>query len=311
MRVFVAGGATLIGAGIRRALEGRPDTLLLDEPGDLDLGRTEDVLAWFRAQGPTHVFLAAGRTGGIAANQRFPVDLMTDNLRVSTAILEAAHLAGVTRLLNLGSSCSYPRACPQPMAPGHLLTGPFEPTNEAYAAAKVAAMILVKAYRQQFGAPFISAIPANAFGPGDDFSPDDSHVIAALIRRMAEARDLDLPEVEIWGTGTPRREFIYVDDLAQACLLAMERYDGDLPINLGTGEDLSIRELAQAIRTAVGYRGRLAFNPARPDGMPRKRLDGSVLRDLGWRPRTPLAEALRRTCEAYLATRQPPGAPRA
>jgi GDP-L-fucose synthase len=297
--VFVAGGDTLIGAGLRRALE-HQGARLLAEPEGLDLTRPDQVQDFFAQYRPTQVYLAAGRSGGIAANQRFPAELMLDNLRVACNVLDAARRHGVTRLLNLGSSCSYPRDCAQPMAPEALMTGPLEPTNEAYATAKLSAMVLVRACRQQYGAPFISAIPANAFGPGDDFSPEESHVIAALIRRMTEAKAAGLAQVEIWGSGTPRREFIYVDDLAEACLVAMARYDGDLPINLGAGSDLSIRELAQAVRTAVGYRGRLVFNPARPDGMPRKCLDASAILALGWRPRVPFPEALDRTCGWFL-----------
>lgn len=310
-RAFVAGGTTLIGAGLRRALAKRPGTVLLEEPRGLDLARADDVDAYFARERPTHVYLAAGRSGGISANQRFPVDLMRDNLLVTCNILEASHRHRVTRLLNLASSCSYPRECPQPMAPEALMTGPLEPTNEAYATAKISGIVMVRAYRQQFGAPFISAIPANAFGPEDDFSPEESHVIAALIRRMAEAAAKGLPEVEIWGTGEPRREFIYVDDLAEACLVAMDHYDGDLPINLGAGSDLTIRELAGAVREAVGYTGNLAFNPGRPDGMPRKCLDATRILALGWRPAHSFNEALRLTCRAYLAAQGlPTGATR-
>lgn len=298
-RVFVAGGSTLIGSGLRRALEGC-GAPLLPEPSGLDLARPDEVQDFFAQQRPTQVYLAAGRSGGIAANQRFPAELMLDNLRVACNLVEAARRHGVEKLLNLGSSCSYPRDCGQPMAPEALMTGPLEPTNEAYATAKLGAMALVRACRQQYGLPWISAIPANAFGPGDDFSPEQSHVIAALIRRMAEARNQGLDQVEIWGTGAPRRDFIYVDDLAEACLVAMVRYDDDLPINLGSGSDRSIRELAEAVRTAVGYTGRLVFDPSRPDGMPRKCLDASSILALGWQPRVPFAEALERTCQWYL-----------
>jgi GDP-L-fucose synthase len=298
--ILVAGGATLIGAALRRALEGR-GARLAPEPEGLDLTRADEVQDWFDQVRPAQVYLAAGRSGGIAANQRFPAELMRDNLLVSCNLLEAAHRAKVTRLLNLASSCSYPRDCAQPMAPESLMTGCLEPTNEAYATAKLSAIVLARAYRLQFGAPFISAIPANAFGPGDDFSPEGSHVIAALIRRMCEAKANGLAEVEIWGTGTPRREFIYADDLAEAAIVAMARYDGDLPINLGAGTDLSIRELAEAVRAELGFEGRLAFNPSRPDGMPRKCLDATAILALGWRPRVPFAQALRLTCQAYLS----------
>ena len=295
----MAGGDTLIGAGLRRVL-GRMGAPLLPEPSGLDLARPDEVQDLFAEQRPTQVYMAAGRSGGIAANERFPAELMLDNLRVACNLLEAARRLGVEKLLNLGSSCSYPRDCGQPMAPEALMTGPLEPTNEAYATSKLSAMVLVRAYRRQYGLPYISAIPANAFGPGDDFSPEQSHVIAALIRRMAEAKARGSAAVEVWGTGAPRREFIYVDDLAEACLVAMERYDGDLPINLGTGTDLSIRELAEAVRTAVGYGGQAVFNPTRPDGMPRKCLDGSALLALGWLPRVPFARALELTCRWYL-----------
>lgn len=297
--IFVAGARTLVGAALVRRLRAGGFRHVVEDDGDLT--HPDAVDAFFRDHRPRYVFHAAGRSGGIAANQKFPAELIRDNLLVTTHVLHAAHEHRVEKLLYLASSCSYPRLCPQPMAVEHLMTGPLEPTNAAYATAKLAGIAMCQAYRQQYGDRFIVGIPANPFGPGDDHDPEDAHVIGALIRRVHEARGAGDPGVSIWGSGTPRREFIYVDDLADACVRVMEVYEGETPINLGGAADVSIAELAQMIREVVGYQGELRFDASRPDGMPRKALDGQALAALGWRPRTPLREALAATYHDFLA----------
>jgi GDP-L-fucose synthase len=301
--IYVAGGQTLLGAALLRRLARHGCTRLCGpEP---DLQRADEVDAFFARARPDFVFLAAGKSGGIAANQKYPADLIHDNLAVAVNVIEACHRHRVCKLLYLASSCSYPRICPQPMRVESLLAGPLEPTNEAYALAKLAGLKMCQAYRQQYGDRFIAGIPANSFGPGDDYSPEDSHVVGALIRRMHEAKCAGQAAVVIWGTGTPRREFLYVDDLADACLFVMEHYDEAEPINLGVGQDVSIRELASLIREVVGYDGDLEFDTSRPDGMPLKSLDGSELARLGWKPRTDLREALAATYQDFLAQTAP------
>jgi GDP-L-fucose synthase len=303
-RIYVAGGRTLIGAAILHELErqgfsnvvGKPD----DEPDLTDAGEVE---AFFARTRPEYVFLTAGKSGGIEANLKRSAELMLDNLLVECHVIHNAYRHGVKKLLYLASSCTYPKHCPQPMQIESLLTGPLEPTNEAYAVAKIAGLELCRAYRQQYGANFIAGIPANAFGPGDDLDPENSHVIAALIRKMHQAKLNGADYVEIWGTGTPRREFIFAVDLADACLFVMRNYDGVEPINLGGNTDLSIGELAAQIQTVVGYTGQLRFDTSKPDGMPAKSLDSSRLRELGWQARTPLLRALQETFTWFLQTR--------
>jgi GDP-L-fucose synthase len=298
--IYVAGIDTLIGAAILRRLRAEGyQPLTEDEP---DLTCADAVEAFFTEYKPEYVVHAAGRSGGIAANQKYPADLLQHNLLVNSHVIDAAHRHGVNKLLYLASSCSYPRLCPQPMAAEHLMTGPLEPTNAAYATAKLAGIELCRAYRQQHGRNFIVGIPANAFGPGDDYDPENAHVIGALVRRMHEAKEQGRDRVTIWGSGTPQREFIFAADLADACLLVMRNYDDATPINLGGGSDVSIAELAQHVRDVVGFRGRLEFDRSRPDGMPRKALDGRVLAALGWRPRTPLRDALALTYQDFLAS---------
>ena len=293
-KIYVAGGqTTFIGTTILRLLEqwGYPNTI--GRPGEEpDLTRGPEVDAFFAGHLPEYVFLTAGQSGGIGANQKYPAELMRHNLLVECQVIHSAFRYGVKKLLYLASSCSYPRHCPQPMQVTALLTGPLEPTNEAYALAKIAGIKLCQAYRQQYGVNFISGIPANAFGPGDDFSVENSHVIAALIRKMHEAHVNGLDSIEIWGTGTPRREFIFVDDLAEACVLVMDKYNDLEPINLGSGMDLSIRELAEVIKAIVGYHGQLGFDTSKPDGMPLKILDSGKLRELGWQSRWTIRDAL-------------------
>lgn len=298
-RIYVAGGDTLIGSAILRRLRAEGCRNLIGGP-EPDFADPAAVRGFLGRHRPEYVFVAAGRSGGIEANRRHPASLMLDNLNVAAHLIPATHGAGVRRLLYLASSCSYPRLCPQPMRPEHLLTGPLEPTNEAYAVAKIAGMALCRAYRAEHGADFVVALPANSFGPGDDFDEHNAHVVSALIRRMHEAAAEGRPSVDIWGTGSPRREFLYVDDLADAAVFAMRRYRGDEPVNLSGGTDVSIRELAGMIREVVGYAGELRFDPARPDGMPLKSLDGRVLAQLGWRAATGFRDALAATYRWYL-----------
>jgi GDP-L-fucose synthase len=299
-RVYVAGGTTLIGAALLERLRAagyRPVGAPPDEPDLTDAGQVEDFFGEAR---PQYVFLAAGKSGGIARNQARPAELMLDNLLVTTHVVDAAHRHRVTKLLYLASSCSYPRNAPQTLRVESLLTGELEPTNAAYATAKLAGWQLCTAYRRQHGCRFITAIPANTFGPHDDFSPDGGHVIPALLRRAHEAKVRGEPGLVVWGTGTPRREFIYSRDLADACLCVMEHYEGEAPINLGGGADRSIAEVARAVADVVGYRGRLFFDASKPDGMPLKGLDGGPLRALGWRPATDFLAALAETYTWFL-----------
>lgn len=303
--IYVAGGETLIGAALLRALRHAGCENLCGGPGaDVNLLDAAAVASFFEQRRPEYVFHAGGRSGGIGSNTKSPAELAYDNLLATVHVVHAAHAHGVKRLLYLGSSCSYPRLCPQPMREADLMTGPLEPTNEAYAMAKLAGMKLCQAYRQQYGDEYLVGIPANAYGPGDDFSNADSHVIAALIRRFHEARQRGDSAVTIWGTGRPRREFIYVDDVADACLFVMRHYQGQEPINLGCGHDLSIGELAEKVRNVVGFAGRLEFDASRPDGMPLKALDSSKLRQLGWQPTVDFDTGLRRTYEAFLRDAQ-------
>lgn len=292
-RIYVAGGQTLIGAAILRQLERQGYINIVGKPGEEpDLTDAGAVANLFFQQAPEYVFVAAGKSGGIEANRKYPAELILDNLLVGCNVIHNAYRYGVKKLLYLASSCSYPKQCPQPMRVESLLTGPPEATNEAYAIAKIAGIKLCQAYRQQYGANFIVGIPANVFGPGDDFSPEDSHVIAALICKMHKAKTLGTPFVEIWGTGTPRREFIFADDLADASLFVMREYEGAEPINLGGDIDLSIGELAAMIKEVVGYLGELRYGANRPDGMPLKVLDSSKLREMGWQPKIHFRNAL-------------------
>ncbi len=299
-RIYVAGGDTLIGAAILRQLHQQGYANVIGGPGrEPDLTVAEAVGEFFARVAPDYVFVAAGKSGGIEANRKYPAGLMLDNLLTASHLIHAAFQFGVKRLLYLASSCCYPKHCLQPMRVESLLTGPLEPTNEAYAVAKIAGLKLCEAYRQQHGADFVVGIPANAFGPGDDFSPEDSHVIAALLQRLHAAKIAAAPYIEIWGTGRPRREFIFADDLADACLFVMNCYTGMTPINLGGGVDISIGELAALIKETVEYQGELRYDPARPDGMPLKALDSQPLLELGWRAATPFRVALQKTYKSF------------
>jgi GDP-L-fucose synthase len=294
--VYVAGHAGLVGSAIWRHLQAQGFTNLVGlrsaELGLRDPVATRDFFAQVR---PQYVIDAAARVGGILANDREPAEFISDNLRIQVNLIDAAREFGVTRLLFLGSSCIYPRLAEQPIREESLLTGPLEPTNAAYAIAKIAGVAHVQAMRRQYGCSFISAMPTNLYGPGDNFDPERSHVLPALIRRLHTAVRNGEKSVTVWGTGTPRREFLYVDDLAAACLVLLERYDGDLPINVGTGKDLPIRDLVSLISDAVGYDGEIVYDSSKPDGTPRKVLDVSRIAALGWKPATSLREGIART----------------
>lgn len=291
-RVFVAGHRGLVGSAVARRLTAEGHEVLARDRSQLDLRDAAATAAWLRAARPDAVVLAAARVGGIMANATYPVQFLEDNLRIQLGVVAGAHAAGVPRLLFLGSSCIYPRLAPQPIREDALLTGPLEPTNEAYALAKIAGIVQIRSYRRQYGAAYISAMPTNLYGPGDNFDLETSHVLPALIRRFDEAARDGAPEVTLWGSGTPRREFLHVDDLAAACTLLLRTYDGDEPVNVGCGTDLTIRELAETVRDVVGYRGRIRWDTGRPDGTPRKLLDVSRLFALGWRPRIALREGV-------------------
>jgi len=258
------------------------------------------VKRYFDEAKPEYVFMAAGMVGGILANSTYPADFIRDNLAMELNVIDSAWESGVTKLLNLGSSCIYPRETPQPIREEYLLTGPLEPTNAAYAVAKIAGVTLCQSYVKQFGARFISAMPTNLYGPGDNFDLEWCHVLPALLRKFHEAKVASSPSVVVWGSGKPQREFLFVDDLAEACLFLMEKYEDSAPINVGVGEDISIAELAQLIGRVVGFNGEVRFDSSKPDGMPRKLLDVKRINVLGWNASTTLSEGLKRTYAWYL-----------
>ncbi|MCA9658014.1 MAG: GDP-L-fucose synthase [Myxococcales bacterium] len=291
--VFVAGHRGLVGSAILRRLRAEGFERVLTRPrGELDLTDGAAVQRFFGEERPEYVFLAAARVGGIAANASCPADFIRDNLLIQTHVIDAAWRHGARKLLFLGSSCIYPRLAPQPIREEHLLTGPLEPTNQAYAVAKIAGIEMCRAYREQRGLAAVSLMPTNLYGPGDSFEPQRSHVLPALIRRFEEARRGGLPEVAVWGTGAPLREFLHVDDLADAAVFLMRRYDGDGIINVGSGDEVSIKALVGMVADAVGYQGSVAWDTTKPDGTPRKRLDLTKLHGLGWRRQIPLREGL-------------------
>jgi GDP-L-fucose synthase len=300
-RVYVAGHQGLVGSALVRRLraEGFED-LLLPTRQELDLTDAAAVRRFFRSERPEYVFLAAARVGGILANRDHPADFIRDNLAIGLNVVTAAHEEGVDKLLFLGSSCIYPRDAPQPMREEYLLTGPLESTNEAYAVAKIAGIQLCRAYARQHGANFVSVMPTNLYGPGDNFDLESSHVLPALIRKFHDARVDGAAQVVVWGTGRPRREFLYVDDLADACAFIMRNHnDPQQLLNVGTGRDISIGELAELVAEVVGYQGRIVYDTSKPDGTPRKLLDVSRLEVMGWRATTPLRLGIRRTLDWY------------
>lgn len=299
--VYVAGHAGLAGSAIWRHLQAEGFTNLVGlRSSELDLRDPVATRDFFAQVRPQYVIDAAARVGGILANDREPAEFLSDNLRIQLNLIDAAREFGVTRLLFLGSSCIYPRLAEQPIREESLLTGPLEPTNAAYAIAKIAGIAHVQAMRRQYGCSFISAMPTNLYGPGDNFDPERSHVLPALIHRLHTAARKGDRSVTVWGTGNPRREFLYVDDLASACLLLLERYDGDQPINVGTGKDLPIRDLVSLISDVVGFSGEVIYDAAKPDGTPRKVLDISRITALGWKPTVTLRDGIARTYAWYL-----------
>lgn len=300
-RIYVAGGTTLLGAALLDCLRATGYCNLVGTPPkEPDLTAAGQIEDFFGEARPEYVLLVAGKSGGIHLNRARPAELMFDNLLSAAHVIHAAHVHGVRKLLYVASACCYPRNAPQPMRVESLLTGPPEPTNAAYATAKLTGWQLCTAYRQQYGARFITAFPANAFGPHDNFCPESEHVVPALIRRAHEAKRRNEPALTVWGTGAPRREFIYARDLADACLFVMRHYDAPEPINLGGGTDLSITEVARAVADVVGYHGRICFDATKPDGMPLKALDSAPLRALGWRPTTDFRSALAGTYDWFL-----------
>jgi len=301
-RIFVAGHRGLVGSAIVRRLESAGYTnLQVATREQLDLRDQAAVNYWFRDHRPEYVYLVAGTVGGILANSTRPAEFLYDNLMIHATVLEAARQFATTKLLYLGSSCIYPREAPQPMTEEALLTSPLEPTNEPYAIAKIAGIKLCSAYRRQYGCNFISAMPTNLYGPGDNFDLESSHVLPALMRKFHEAKLAGQSDVTIWGTGSPRREFLHVDDLADACVFLMDHYDGEQHVNVGTGVDVTIKELAEMVGQVVHPNSRLVFDTTKPDGSPRKLLDVNKLAGIGWTASTGLAEGIRSTYEWFLA----------
>ena len=301
-RFYVAGHRGLVGSAMWRRLETEGFTDLVGRSSvELDLKDRDAVFGFFAETKPRYVVLAAAKVGGILANNTFPVDFLSENLRIQVNVLDAAVKHGVERLLFLGSSCIYPRLAPQPIREDTLLTGHLEPTNDAYAIAKIAGILQIQAVRRQYGLPWISAMPTNLYGPGDNFSPTGSHVLPALIRRYDEAAKSGAPNVSNWGTGTPRREFLHVDDMAAACLHLLEHYDGPEQVNVGTGSDVTIREIAETVGRVVGFTGQTEWDTTKPDGTPQKLLYVSKLAEAGWKAQIGLEDGLRSTVEWYHA----------
>ena len=299
--IFVAGHRGLAGGAILRDLQQAGYSRLITQTrAETDLRDRESVRAFFEKSRPKIVVLAAAKVGGIKANNDFPVEFLLENLRIQNNVIEAAHDFDVRKLLFLGSSCIYPKFAPQPIAESSLLTGALEPTNEPYAIAKIAGIKLCQAYSRQYGRNFVSAMPTNLYGPGDNFDLQNSHVLPALLRKIHEAKAGGADRVGVWGTGTPKREFLHVRDLASACRFLIENYDSPDLINVGCGEDVTIRELAELICEVVGFAGKLEFDASKPDGTPRKLMDSTLLHSLGWKPRVALREGIRETYEWYL-----------
>ncbi len=298
--VFVAGHRGMVGSALMRRLAQEDVELLTAGRGELDLRDQAAVFDWFAGKTPQVVFLAAAKVGGIVANNTLRAEFLYDNIAIAANVIHAAYLNRVEKLMFLGSSCIYPKLAPQPLREDYMLTGALEPTNEPYAIAKIAGIKMVEAYRSQYGCDFINVMPTNLYGPGDNYHVEYSHVVAALIRRFHEAKVSGSTNVVVWGTGTPRREFLYVDDMADACVHLMKTYSDSQMVNIGTGEDITIAEFARVVAGVVGYTGAISYDPSRPDGTPRKLLDVSRLSKLGWRARTSLEGGITLAYQAYL-----------
>jgi len=300
-KIYIAGHRGLVGSAIVRNLEASGYTnLLLRTSKELNLTSQAGVNKFFEQEKPDYVFLAAAKVGGIHANDTYPADFIRDNLQIQTNVIDAAYRNNAKKLLFLGSSCIYPKFAPQPMKEEHLLTGELEPTNEWYAIAKIAGIKMCQAYKKQYGFNAISIMPTNLYGPGDNFNLENSHVLPALIRKFHDAKENDLPQVEVWGTGTPRREFLHVDDMADASVYLMNNYDGFDFVNVGVGEDVSIKELAELVKKVVEFKGELTFNASKPDGTPRKLLNVSKLTSEGWKAKILLKQGVEETYEWFL-----------
>lgn len=301
-RIFVAGDRGMVGSALVRRLQHEDCTILTASRAELDLLSQASVNQWMEQNRPQAMIVAAAKVGGIHANNTLPAEFLYNNLMIEANLVHAAHTVGVEKLLLLGSSCIYPRLSPQPIPEDALLTSALEPTNEWYAIAKIAGVKLCQAYRRQYGSDFISAMPTNLFGPGDNYHPLNSHVPAALIRRFHEAKEANAPEVVVWGTGSPLREFMYVDDLADACIFLLQHYSDEPPINVGSAQEVSIADFARAVQEVIGYQGQLTFDTSKPDGTPRKLLDTQRLHALGWQNKTLLKDGLRLAYQAFLAS---------
>ncbi|WP_346770874.1 GDP-L-fucose synthase [Bradyrhizobium sp. 44] len=297
--VYVAGHRGMVGSAIARRLEREDVKLVTVDRREVDLCNQAAVFDWFSKTRPQVIFLAAAKVGGIVANNTLRAEFIYDNIAIAANVIQAAHQNGAEKLMFLGSSCIYPKMAPQPLHEDSVLTGPLEPTNEPYAIAKIAGIKMAEAYRSQYGCDFISVMPTNLYGPGDNYHPEFSHVVAALIRRFHEAKLAGAESVIVWGTGTPRREFLYVDDMADACVHLMKTYSSAELVNIGTGEDISIAEFAHVVADIVGYGGEITFDTSRPDGTPRKLLDVTRLVQLGWRAETPLYQGLQQVYQEY------------
>jgi GDP-L-fucose synthase len=300
-RVYVAGHNGMVGSAIVRRLANMSCEIITAHRDTVDLERQAQTEAFLAARKPDVVIVAAAKVGGIHANDAYPAEFISENLAIARNTIHASHMVGVKKLLFLGSSCIYPKLARQPMREEELLTGPLEPTNQWYAVAKIAGIKLCQAYRRQYGADFISVMPTNLYGPGDNYHSENSHVVPALIRRFHHAKQDRVSCVTVWGTGKPLREFLFVDDLADACVFVLEHYSHEQHVNIGSGEEVSIAEFARLVAEIVDYRGELVFDPSRPDGMPRKLLDSGKLAGMGWRARTPLRTGLAQAYSAFLA----------
>jgi GDP-L-fucose synthase len=301
-KIYIAGHRGLVGSALTRAIDLRKDAEWVGKGReDLDLLNRDAVFNFLAEETPDVVIVAAARVGGIMANSTYPVEFLSENLRIMTNLLDGSHAANIDRLLFLGSSCIYPRMSPQPIKEDYLLTGALEPTNEAYALAKISGLKLVQAYRKQFGRNWISVMPTNLYGPGDNFDLESSHVLPAMIRKFHDAKTKNMPSVGLWGTGSPMREFLHVDDLADACLFLIEKYNEEMPINVGTGTDVTIKELAELTKDVVDFRGEIMWDTSKPDGTPRKLLDVSKIKNLGWQFQTSLRDGIAQTYNWYLA----------